>query len=62
MAAPDPFLAPEMIWIADGKIHGYRAVGDGWQIYDGDKWREPTKQESNERTDWSPQLVHPSTD
>jgi hypothetical protein len=48
-----------MIWIADGRTYGY--CTGRWLIQDGNAWRVPTKQECNDRRDWSPQLVHAST-
>jgi hypothetical protein len=54
---------PELLWIADGRTYGY--VGGSWLILEWSEdigaWNEPTKQEPNDRKDWSPQLVHPST-
>jgi hypothetical protein len=40
----DPFLAPEMIWIADGKIHGYRENEGRQEAWDGKKWTPVTEQ------------------
>jgi hypothetical protein len=47
--------APAMLWVADGRTYGYCA--GRWLIQDNTGWREPTKQECDDRRRWSPQLV-----